>query len=706
MAIQDLIQRRQSNFAAKQDKFFEIEAVIVEVNSTVWFDQTKRLCWVQNLDGTGSPYAAYNRSIAAVVNTPVKLRVEEGVPYPIVIDIAQSVIATVSSALIGTHHTDHEPGGTDMMWLYAKAFLPLALLPGSTGLTVTVVAGYVEINGTWQLYAGAIDHDISSAQPSSGNHRLVGFYLDSSGALGTVNGTAVATATIASDPTWPDGATPLGVYDLDGDQTTSAFSDIDNRRAFVTSGVKHKLNATAAPTTGDDDADGYSAGSMWVDVTNDTAHICLDASTGAAVWQELGAFTGPGSSTDNAIVRWDGTGGNTLQNTGVTIDDNNKLTLPNSATYPPLNVTERSSAPSTPASGDIYLDDGTNTASGIPGWRRYTGSAWEDVSAAGGGGLSTLTVRNNSGATATAGDCGYLVGRDYYLGTAGNPSQRCIVVTGGSDGASIEVQNRGNVTATYTGSAPSAGDYLKYDSIGALTIDGSTPTRDTIAAATAAGSGGSVAVLLMTPGDRADLFLRGDQAGVRERFVDVFQTWETHLDSGAPAGYSLQTYSPFTTANLTQTYAKSKLKEYFTSGTVPLYSFFAKSSSSKTYKARCKATLGSMAGIRLDIGSNTNYVTLFLQHNTTTNLLDLKYQTHTAGPTTLVTGLPPMMYTLYITSAFSIWVYRYGVDDDELLQVGTTGSADFTPTLNGIFYSNYNGGGVNQLYAGIFEAFG
>jgi hypothetical protein len=33
----------------------------------------------------------------------------------------------------------------------------------------------------------------------------------------------------------------------------------------------------------------------------------------------------PASSTDNAIVRWDGTGGRTIQNSGVTIDDNGKL---------------------------------------------------------------------------------------------------------------------------------------------------------------------------------------------------------------------------------------------------------------------------------------------------------------------------------------------------------------------------------------------
>ncbi len=39
-----------------------------------------------------------------------------------------------------------------------------------------------------------------------------------------------------------------------------------------------------------------------------------------------GDASGPGSSTDNAIARFDGTGGKTLQNSGVVIDDNNILT--------------------------------------------------------------------------------------------------------------------------------------------------------------------------------------------------------------------------------------------------------------------------------------------------------------------------------------------------------------------------------------------
>lgn len=154
---------------------------------------------------------------------------------------------------------------------------------------------------------------------------------------------------------------------------------------------------TSAPTANDDSDDGYGVGSRWFDIANDAIYECVDASVGAAVWQQIGDgdVSGPGSSTDNAIARFDGTDGKAIQNSLVLIDDDGTTTLPDSASHPPLNVTERSSAPSSPSTGDIYLDDGTNTGSGNPGWRRYDGSVWEDISASVGslGGTPTTSTR-------------------------------------------------------------------------------------------------------------------------------------------------------------------------------------------------------------------------------------------------------------------------------------------------------------------------
>lgn len=49
----------------------------------------------------------------------------------------------------------------------------------------------------------------------------------------------------------------------------------------------HNFTASSAPTVGDDVADGYSAGSMWLDATAVKFYLCVDNSSGAADWREM-----------------------------------------------------------------------------------------------------------------------------------------------------------------------------------------------------------------------------------------------------------------------------------------------------------------------------------------------------------------------------------------------------------------------------------
>ena len=76
---------------------------------------------------------------------------------------------------------------------------------------------------------------------------------------------------------------------------------------------------------------------------------------------------------------------NAYDNSGdgtITLDSSiGPFTVGDDAIVPPLNITERSTEPSSPSTNDIYLDDGTNTGASDPGFRRYTGSTWEDVNA-------------------------------------------------------------------------------------------------------------------------------------------------------------------------------------------------------------------------------------------------------------------------------------------------------------------------------------
>ena len=49
----------------------------------------------------------------------------------------------------------------------------------------------------------------------------------------------------------------------------------------------NNYEATAAPGVGDDAKHGYSVGSSWINVTADDAYVCLDSTTGAAVWKKV-----------------------------------------------------------------------------------------------------------------------------------------------------------------------------------------------------------------------------------------------------------------------------------------------------------------------------------------------------------------------------------------------------------------------------------
>lgn len=68
-------------------------------------------------------------------------------------------------------------------------------------------------------------------------------------------------------------------------------------------GPQPKLDATVAPGVSNDNTEGYAPGSVWVDVTNDLAYICLDASTGAAVWTEITQASGGGQTTSARVNR-------------------------------------------------------------------------------------------------------------------------------------------------------------------------------------------------------------------------------------------------------------------------------------------------------------------------------------------------------------------------------------------------------------------
>lgn len=140
----------------------------------------------------------------------------------------------------------------------------------------------------------------------------------------------------ASDPAAPE--THLDLLELEG----GTYLDGDHTYLVP----KHE--ATADPTV-DDDVDSYKVGTIWVRTDTGEVWICVDNTNGAASWMQVaiggtvitdhGGLTGLGDDdhtqymlnptttpvTDNAIARFDGTGGRRVQDSGWTIDDNDVI---------------------------------------------------------------------------------------------------------------------------------------------------------------------------------------------------------------------------------------------------------------------------------------------------------------------------------------------------------------------------------------------
>lgn len=68
-------------------------------------------------------------------------------------------------------------------------------------------------------------------------------------------------------------------------------------KSGATTVIKTNHAAAGAPGTGNDNTQGYAVGSRWIDTTNDKEYVCLDTSTGAAVWTETTGGGGGNSFT-------------------------------------------------------------------------------------------------------------------------------------------------------------------------------------------------------------------------------------------------------------------------------------------------------------------------------------------------------------------------------------------------------------------------
>ena len=90
-------------------------------------------------------------------------------------------------------------------------------------------------------------------------------------------------------------------------------------------------------------------------------------SSGAGGGSASQTVTGAASSTDNAIARWNGTGGTSIQNSGITVDDSNNVAIPANASITMATGTGIVTIPNsglhvfdTDASHDLIITPGSN----------------------------------------------------------------------------------------------------------------------------------------------------------------------------------------------------------------------------------------------------------------------------------------------------------------------------------------------------------
>lgn len=164
----------------------------------------------------------------------------------------------------------------------------------------TGAAGVITVHGDLSSL-GVDDH--TQYLLADGTRALTGNLATS----GTFDGRAVATdgtkldgieaAADVIDATNVAAATAV----MDGDFAGTYAGEMTRTGSAAYAVVKHNITATTDPGVGDDSDDDYGVKSVWINVTLDTAWVCVDATVGAAVWLQIGAGGG-GALPDSTYV--------------------------------------------------------------------------------------------------------------------------------------------------------------------------------------------------------------------------------------------------------------------------------------------------------------------------------------------------------------------------------------------------------------------
>lgn len=262
---------------------------------------------------------------------------------------------------------------------------------------------------------------------------------------------------------------------------------IKNQTSTIENGV-YEVNAVGAPSRATDYDEGDKVGGSFLLVAEGTTNggtgwLCTNAlsadvvGTNALTFKLISGDISGTSSTDNAIVRWDGITGTKVQNSAIIIDDNNNMTGLQYLQFSDI------SAPANPsnAQGRLYKKTGND---GL-WWRPDSAGAEVDLTASAAGSvvsfqtsLSGLTPNTSTtGSIILAGTLGATSGGT-GTSTAPTSGQMLVGTSGGSYVPYTVTTGTGISTTTGSGT-------FQINNTGATSIAGTT-NQITASAATGA----------------------------------------------------------------------------------------------------------------------------------------------------------------------------------------------------------------------------